>query len=365
MLVRLLEAECFSDDEVVVVSLMSRGDLSGLVEAAGARLIHLDVNKSIPGLSRLFRLRQIIRDTRPEIIQSWLYQSDLIVGLFAGFSRPCPIIWGIRVQSVTGSSHDTLSTRAVIWACARLSGFIPYAIISNANVSRESHIGLGYASDRIVIIPNGIDTDIFQPDWHQGRRLRKELGISDNAPVIALVGRYDPQKNHDGFWPIVPGIIERFPDLQIILCGRGMTKDNAELTRMISAANAQCHTHFLGLRSDIPGILSCTDVLVSPSHEEGWPNVVGEAMACGTVCVTTDAGDSRDIVGNTGRVVARGDMAGLAEAVVDMLSLSEKDNLDMSSSARRRIVDRFDIGKVARMFRNLYSEALTNQKRTG
>ena len=89
------------------------------------------------------------------------------------------------------------------------------------------------------------------------------------------------------------------------------------------------------------------------------------AMACGTVCVTTDAGDSRDLVGNTGRVVARGDMAGLAEAVVDMLSLSEKDNLDMSSSARRRIVDRFEIGKVARMFRNLYSEALTNQKRTG
>ena len=101
---------------------------------------------------------------------------------------------------------------------------------------------------------------------------------------------------------------------------------------MISAAHAQNHAHFLGLRSDVPSILSCADVLVSPSHEEGWPNVVGEAMACGTVCVTTDAGDSRDIVGNTGRVVARGDMAGLAEAVVDMLSLSDKDNLNMSSS---------------------------------
>ena len=122
-------------------------------------------------------------------------------------------------------------------------------------------------------------------------------------------------------------------------------------------------THFLGLRDDIPRLMASLDVLVSAStHGEAFPNVLGEAMACGVPCVVTDVGDSAYIVGDTGKVVAPDDMAGLAIALDNLLSLPTEERFKLGRQARLQIAENFEIGKVVNLYQSLYEELYSAMK---
>ena len=108
--------------------------------------------------------------------------------------------------------------------------------------------------------------------------------------------------------------------------------------------------------------MAALDVLTSSSSfGEAFPNVLGEAMACGVPCVVADVGDSAEIVGETGRVAATGDMAGLAHHIVEILELSCKERRVLGKSARERIQTRYDIGSVVRQYEGFY-ENLVRQE---
>jgi glycosyltransferase involved in cell wall biosynthesis len=114
-------------------------------------------------------------------------------------------------------------------------------------------------------------------------------------------------------------------------------------------------THLLGLRNDLPRLTAAFDIAVSSSSwGEAFPNVLGEAMACGVPCVVTDVGDSAYIVGDTGRVVPSGDMAGFAGAINDLLSMPEQPRLDLGVRARKRVAENFEIGQVVRRYESFY-----------
>jgi glycosyltransferase involved in cell wall biosynthesis len=111
----------------------------------------------------------------------------------------------------------------------------------------------------------------------------------------------------------------------------------------------------LGRREDVPSVLNACDVVVSSSaYGEGFPNVIGEAMACGVPCVVTDVGDSRSIVGATGTVVAPEDAGALSAAVLELLAASPAARSDLGEGARLRIAAEFDIGVIAERYRALW-----------
>jgi glycosyltransferase involved in cell wall biosynthesis len=112
----------------------------------------------------------------------------------------------------------------------------------------------------------------------------------------------------------------------------------------------------MGQRDDIPRLMAALDVLASSSVGEAFPNVLGEAMACSVPCAVTDVGDSAYIVGDTGRVVASGDMTGLAAALESLLKLPLDQRRSLGERARARVVECFEIGKVVRMYEAFYEE---------
>jgi len=143
----------------------------------------------------------------------------------------------------------------------------------------------------------------------------------------------------------------------------GIDEGNKPLVLAIERAGLQNRVHLLGQRDDIPRLMAGLDVLASSSHGEAFPNVLGEAMACGIPCVVTDVGDSADIVGDTGRVVASGDMADLARRLIELLELPIEQRSALGRRARERVRERYEIGEVVRRFEAFWAKAaLANER---
>ena len=209
----------------------------------------------------------------------------------------------------------------------------------------------------MVVVPNGFDLTRFKPDEDARKRIRTELGLDVDTPLVGLIGRFDPQKNHAGFFEAAGVLHRHMPHVHFVLAGQAVDIDNAALMQAITQAGVLANTHLLSLRNDMPELMAALDVLASSSsYGEAFPNVLGEAMACGVPCVVTDVGDSAYIVGNTGRVVTTKNMAGLAQALVDILQQSALERLALGEAARTRVATHFEIGQITRQYEAFYDE---------
>jgi glycosyltransferase involved in cell wall biosynthesis len=222
------------------------------------------------------------------------------------------------------------------------------------------HESAGYASDKMLVIPNGIDLGRFVPSPAAVEDVRSELGLNPITPLVGVIGRYHQQKNQLGFVKAMAVLHAIRPDVHFLFAGQGADADNDGLVAAIDAAGLVEVCHLLGPRSDIPRLMAALDVLALPSVGEAFPNVVGEAMACGVPCAVTDVGDTAWVVGNTGRVVPSGDMTGLAQAVSELLSLSVDDRADLGERARERVASLFEIGAVVKQYEAFYESLVAD-----
>jgi len=355
MLVKLLAQKAFARDEIMVVSLLESGTRSAELIALGHRLEHLGISRSLSTWGRVFGLYRLIRTFKPDLIHSWMYHADLVAGIIGKIASIRHIVWSIR-QSNLAREYNKASTLLAIRACAFLSSFIPNAIITNSTVARQSHIGAGYKADKIRVIPNGFDLDNYAPDKAVRSDFRATLNMDDETHLVGLVARFDPVKNHEGFFAAAQAIHAALPDVRFVLAGTDITNHNQTLMAMIDKAGLRGQTHLLGTMDDIASIMNGIDVLLSSSHGEAFPNVLGEAMACGTPCVTTDVGDCKTIVDDTGAVIKAGDMDALAKEAIAILSLSAKKRSILARNARIRIETHYEIGKIASDFRACFEQ---------
>jgi glycosyltransferase involved in cell wall biosynthesis len=208
----------------------------------------------------------------------------------------------------------------------------------------------------MVVLPNGFDLDAFQPDPAARGSVRQELGISEETPLIGLVARFHPQKDHHNFMQAAAQLHARLPNVHFLLCGAGVTPENPALAQWVEEAGLRANVHLLGVRQDVPRLSAALDIATSSSSGEGFPNVVGEAMACGVPCVVTDVGDAALIVGETGRVVPPHDAQALADAWHDLLNAGEDYRYELGMAARRRVQECFSMTTISRRYEQLYEE---------
>jgi glycosyltransferase involved in cell wall biosynthesis len=357
MLQKLVLGTDRSRFEHEVIALTGVGRIGREIAAAGVGVRDLRMSPGRPDPHAFGRLARSIHGARPDIVQTWMYHADLLGGLAARAVCSAPVIWGIR-----GSFDPVQSKRHMVWtarACAALSTRIPREIVSCSSALAESHIGLGYDARRIRVIPNGFDMSAYRPDPTARSAVRAELGIAPQAPLVGHLARWDPQKDHAGFVAAALQLVREDPDVHVLMCGAGIDAGNEALVAPIRRAGMAPRFHLLGRRDDIPRVTAALDVLVSSSiYGEGFPNVLGEAMACGVPCVTTDVGDSAMVVGDTGRVTPTHDPAALASAVSSVLELDPGARAALGGAARRRVEERFALPRVVGEFEALYDEVI-------
>ena len=358
MLGRLVENMDRNRFRNIVISLTDSGIVGERISAGGIPVKALGMQRGRLSAKGLIRLWRYLREYRPEVLQTWLYHSDLIglaTGRAAGVSN---IAWNIRC-SVTDERYQKGINGFVVKALARLSA-LPDAVISNSQAGRDVHERQGYHPRRWVNLPNGVQVNLFSPNSDARTEMRHRLSIPPQTFAVGLVGRYDPLKNHSMFIEAAALFAKEKPDSVFVLVGYQIDKDNKALTDQIAEAGLSDRFRLLGERTDIPEITRALDVATCSSLGEGFPTVIAEAMASGVPCVSTDVGDAAIIIGKDGFVVPNGDpheLAGGWKAVAD-LTRDEYDNL--SRSCRNNIIARYSLDAITRQYEGLYTELADN-----
>lgn len=308
---------CLADSKNthVVISLRGEGKYGPLLKTAGITVHCLDMPRGLLTPVGLWRLARLLRHLRPDVVQTWMYHADLLGGLVARAVGIRAVFWGIR-QTDLQQGKTKRTTILVARLCALLSRWVPKRIVSCAQQGMVVHQALGYAKDKFRVIPNGYDLSRLAPDAHSGCALRSTLGVPDGMPLLGNVARFHPQKDHHNLIAALGLLKQNGLDFRCLLIGDGMTDTNAELMAWLDTHNVRAEVLLLGPRSDITSVMNALDVnVLSSSYGEGFPNVLCEAMACGTPCVTTDVGDAGLIVANTGWVVPARSAEALARAM--------------------------------------------------
>ena len=356
MLLKLLERLDSARFSPHVISLTSLGEIGSRIQALDIPVEALGMQPgSIPSPITFARLVQRLKAIKPDVMHTWMYHADLVGGLAARLAGVPAIAWNIRYSNLS-RDHTKWSTRAVAHLCAKASRWIPDRIVCNSQTARAIHISIGYDPRHFVILPNGFDLSRFYPDTSSRHAVQTELGIPDSARLIGLIARFDPQKNHQGFFEAAGQLHRQMPEVHFLLAGMDIDEKNPLIRKWVQRYGIAEVTHLLGLRQDISRLTAALDVASSSSYGEAFPNVLGEAMACGVPCVVTDVGDSAYIVGDTGRVVAPGDMIGLAAAWAQLLAMPDTERRALGQRARARVAEHFEIGAVVKQYEAFYEE---------
>ncbi len=347
-----------------IVSLTSGEGYGDSLRSAGLDVHALELNHRVSWLLGPAKLYRIIRSARPDLIQTWLYHSDLFGGLVANLAGDAPIVWGLH-NSTLDSETTPATTRWTVRVCALLAQRIPSRIVSCSQNAAKLHTELGYPSEKIIIIPNGYDLADFRPDPRARASLRSELSLDQDERVVGMVARSDPQKHVENLLDALAHLKSNGEGFTCLLVGRGMEVENSDLCDALDAKGLSGRVRLLGVRKDIPTIMNALDLhVLSSAYGEAFPNVVAEAMACGTPCVVTDIGDSALIVGDTGWVVPPRNSSALACAISAARRAKDTPTswYARQAACRNHIVANFGLERMVASYETLWQQ-LCNDNR--
>ena len=351
---------CVADNKNshVVISLQGNGKYGPLLDVTGIIVHCLEMPRGSITFGGILKLVHLLRDIQPDVVQTWMYHADLIGGLVARAMGVRKVFWGLH--STTLKKGKTKRTTIIVAKInALLSRWIPKRIVSCSQKGVLVHQALGYAKDKFTVIPNGYDLRQFAFNPQLGHALKLSLSIPDEMPLFGMVGRFDPHKDHLNLIAALGLLKQDGCDFRCVLVGSGMTEENSELMSWLDKYEVHDRVLLLGQRNDIPTIMNMIDVHVLSSYGEAFPNVLCEAMACGTPCVTTDVGDAAVIVGDTGWVVAPGSVKLLSQAMFESIQMKFANLTEWEMreiKATQRIFDNFSIEIMMDFYNRMWRE---------
>lgn len=335
-------------DEQIIVSLRYGRRMDNDFNALGVRVIHTGLNP--------FRIIKTFIDLKPDLIQTWLYHSDLIGSIIGKLLLGIPVIWGVHHTTHTANSVKS-STYSVIRLLAKMSSNYPERIICCSRSAYDTHKLLGYDESKMLIIENGIDTSGLSVVPGARQSVYSELGLSDSDKTIGMFARFNPQKDHKTFVEAAGRLALEKPDVHFILGGEMIDNDNDVLMKWIEANAMQGRFHLVGPRHDIPRYLSAVDlVTLTSAFGEALPMILLEAVCCGAPCVATNVGDISILLGGWGIVVAPGDAEALAAGWAKVLEWTPQFKNDMLAKARDTVETRYGIERMINNYHDAYLE---------
>ena len=347
----------FDRDNVhVVVSLSNKEGYGDILEKINVSVYALNFSSGKINISGLFKLYRIIKQSKPDVIQTWMNHADLIGGIIARIAGIKNIFWGVH-QTILIKGKSKASTIMIVRLNAILSNLIPNKIIYCAEKSREVHELIGFKKSKGVVIQNGYDINIFHQNDSLAKDFRDKLKIPQDAFIIGHVASYDPLKDQDTLIKSLGKLLQRKIKFTAILVGANLDHLNDDLVSSLKKNGLSDNVHLLGIRDDIQSVMNAIDLFLLTSISEAFPNVLNEAMLCGTPCLTTDVGDAALIVDKTGWIVESRDSTSIANACINALNEKEQDSENWKKrkeACRERIMENFSFEKMINKYKDIW-----------
>ena len=329
-----------------VVTFYDGGAFRAELEDASVPVVALSKTGRWDVFGFLVRLAVTVWRERPTVLHGYLAVPNILAVTLKPFLPRTRVVWGLRASAMQFDRYHWLARTT-----ERLEALMarwPDLIISNSHAGRRHAVARGYPAQRIVVIPNGIDTVRFRLDEEGRQRVRGEWHIRPDELLIGLVARVDPMKDQATFLEAVAQARRALPSVRFACVGSG----SAALTHTLRSLAKRLGLDDIGVwpgkRDDMPAVYSAFDIAVSSSLGEGFSNAIAEAMACQRPCVVTDVGDSRWIVGNTGAIVPPRDPEAMCSALLDLArSCTGPSPQSLGSQARARIDKHFNVRQLA------------------
>lgn len=289
-----------------------------------------------------------IKNVAPDVMQTWLYHSDLIGGLYGFFMR-IPTCWNIRNSNLFKSGDVSITAAFAIFGSIILSKLSKkLVIVANSKSGINFHVNIGYAQDKFRLIENGVEI-----------RSRKSLyfnNLDEKIINFVVLGRYSPSKGYEY-------LIEELATIKnknfLVKCyGKNVNDQNINLKKLVEKYEIGNKIKLCGEYLHIEEAFNGVHFLVLASISEGFPNVLIEAMSFGVPCVVSNVGDSKVIVGDSGLTYDLQEGA-LSSSISDAISIYVDDREKykvMSSRARQIIIDNYSIEKIVKKYQNLWEE---------
>jgi len=339
--------------EVFVVSLTPLGPMGLEARSLGIPTESLDMARGIPDPRGLLRLARLVRAWRPDVLHSHMVHANLMARVLR-LVVPVPVL--------VSTIHNISEGGALLMAGYRATnGLVDHmTIISEAAADR-------FVRDRIIprqllsVIPNGVNADEFRNVPTGAREsVRRSLGLAGEFAWLA-VGRFEIAKDYPNMLHAFAKVRERQPRAVLLLVGRGSLQGETE--SLATALGLEGAVRFLGVRRDVPEIMSAADGYLMSSAWEGMPMVLLEAAAAGLPIVTTAVGGNHEVVGDgeSGFLVPPRDADALGEAMLRLMALPESDRRAMGERGRERVRNRYGLGRVVERWMELYREVLARK----
>lgn len=326
--------------EVILVSLTKPSQPCRLSDFDGLDVIFVEMNSVFSVVIGLFRIRNAFAKMKPDFIHGWMFAGNIVasvVGLLFGYKF---------IHSIRASNMDRKRYGFQIFL-NRLFSYFALAVVSNSYRGAEYFSTNGFSKKNMLVIPNGINTEEFYQCEDERDEIRKFLGLDQNARLFLYAARVDPMKGHD----LILSLAERFPETVFLIVGLGT--EYLKVPKNVIA---------LGVRRDMRKVYNAADWLISLSNfGEGFPNVIGEAMACGLPVFANDSGDSWRIIGSTG---FRSVGANVSEISKEMKKVqATKISGTFANKCASRISSHFSVNYMVSMYDKLYQEV--NESKIG
>jgi glycosyltransferase involved in cell wall biosynthesis len=306
--------------DIKVISIISKGEIGFEIQRLGVDVYELKMKNIFYVPLGIIKMIYYFFKIRPDVVHSWMYHSNLFSSIFCKLFRVKNVIWSIH-QFDTSLKFNSFATVLIIKIGALLSKFVPNTIICVSEQVKINHIKFGYCREKCKVISNGIDTNNFSINSDSRTKTRKKLDIDSNTILIGLFARYHPIKGHLNFLHSIKLLEQKnsINSFAILLVGLNCDNNNLDLINTIKNIDLKSNVKLLGLRTDIPELLSSLDLFVSASENEAFSLALAEAMSCGIPCVSTKAGDPSSLLSQYGFICIDNKPVNLCNSISDAI----------------------------------------------
>ncbi len=328
------------DFNQVIITLKERGNLAPRFEAKGIRVITIGL-KGLTDGQGINRLISEIKSVKPSLIITYLFHADFVGRLFVQRRLPIPV-----VPSLVTTYNFARYLPARLFERAT-KGLVNHYLANSPAVKDYYVANVGVKPDKITVIPNGIDTAVF--DAADRKKVRSELKLQPNTFVVTCVANLAANKGHRYLLEAMAGLQTKYPDSVALIAGTG--QEERALKELAQSLGIAKKVFFLGRRNDIPDVLAASNAFVLPTLFEGMSIAIMEAMAAKVAVVTTDIPENRALVTNnqTGLLVPVNTALPIQEAL-ERLASQPTLRTKLANQARRSIEKNFELKAVAKQW---------------